>query len=174
MDDHATVVRTTLAGYEDELRDLLREYFTSANERGRDWFDDDEFGADVAKIVADDLERLASPAIDEPLVLALVDDRIAGSVQLKRLDEANVELKRLYVRPADRGNGIGRRLVETAMDAAAADGFETRRLGVAPYHETARSLYRDLGFEVTPQYDGSQTPPELVDDWWFLKRSVQE
>ncbi|MXV63434.1 GNAT family N-acetyltransferase [Natronorubrum sp. JWXQ-INN-674] len=174
MDDRVTVVRTAITGYEDELRDLLRAYFTKAGERGREWFDDDEFGADIETIVADDLDRLASPAIDEPLVLALVDDRIAGSAQLKRLDGTNIEMKRLYVRPGDRGDGIGRRLVETATDAAAADGFETLRLGVAPYHDAARSLYRGLGFETTPQYDGSQTPPELVDDWQFLKYSLED
>lgn len=173
------MVRTDLTGYEDELRTLLVDYFVEANEQGRAWFDDEEFGAPPEEIVAADLERLASATIEKPLFLALhgekrTDEKLVGSIQLKRLDETTAEVKRLYVRPAYRERGTGRELVESLLSAARADGFETLRLGVAPCHESARSLYRELGFEFTPAYEQSQTPAEIRHDWGFMKRSLTE
>lgn len=174
MNTDVSVVRTDVQGHEDELRELLREYFERSSERGREWLDDEEFGADAEGIVAADLERLASAAIARPLFLALYDGRIVGSVQSKRLDGTTAEVKRLYVRPDYRAEGIGRALVEEIISWAASAGFETLRLGVAPFHEEAQSLYLDLGFEFTPQYDASQAPAELRDDWNFMKLSLGE
>ena len=150
------------------------DYFTKADEQGREWFDDEEFGVPPEHIVGDDIERLESPAMDEPLFLALDDDRIVGSVQLKRLDETTAEVKRLYVKPTERGAGIGRTLVEVVLAEATSGGFETLRLGVAPYHERAQSLYLDLGFEFTEPYGKSQTPPEIRDDWNFMALSLAD
>ncbi|MCO8244677.1 MULTISPECIES: GNAT family N-acetyltransferase [unclassified Haladaptatus] len=172
MCEEVTIVRTDIDGYEDELRELLLDYFASADEQGREWFDDDDFGADAERLVADDIGRLESTTLTEPLFLALDDGRIVGSVQLKRLDETTAEVKRLYVKPADRGKGIGRRLVDEVLTEAVSDGFETLRLGVAPFHERAQSLYRDLGFEFTEPYGKSQTPAEIRDDWNFMALSI--
>lgn len=172
MDSGISLTRTDIDGYEDELRELLLDYFASADEQGREWFDDDDFGADAERLVADDVERLESTTLTEPLFLALDDGRIVGSVQLKRLDETTAEVKRLYVKPADRGQGIGRRLVDEVLAEAISDGFETLRLGVAPYHERAQSLYLDLGFEFTEPYGKSQTPAEIRNDWNFMALSI--
>lgn len=171
MNTDISVVRADVSEYETEVRELLLDYFVSANERGKEWFGDDDFGANVEDIVAADIERLASAAIAEPLFVALRDDRIVGSVQLKRLDETTAEVKRLYVKPAHRGKGIGRALMDAVLADAPLAGFETLRLGVAPYHGKARSLYRDLGFEFTAPYGGSQAPEEIQDDWHFMKFS---
>ncbi|WP_224270159.1 GNAT family N-acetyltransferase [Haloprofundus salinisoli] len=174
MNADATVVRTDVAGHEPELRELLHEYFLEANEQGRQWFDDEEFGADPEEIVAADLDRLASATIAEPLFLARRGGELVGSIQLKQLDETTAEVKRLYVRPSHRETGVGQALVETLISEARADGFETLRLGVAPYHEGARSLYRNLDFEFTAAYEETQAPAAIRDDWGFMKRSLAE
>jgi GNAT superfamily N-acetyltransferase len=93
---------------------------------------------------------------------------------LKRLDETTAEVKRLYVIPEYRGEGLGRRLMEAVLDGAADDGFETLRLGVGPYLERARSLYEDLGFEYTPPYGQTGAPEEIHDQWRFMRRSLDE
>ncbi|WP_224332820.1 GNAT family N-acetyltransferase [Haloprofundus halobius] len=169
-----SVIRTDLPGHEAELRKLLRAYFDEANEEGQEWFDDESFGAEPAEIVTADLDRLASAAISEPLFLAYHGDELAGSIQLKQLDETTAEVKRLYVKPSHRGEGVGRTLVETLLSEARVDGFRTLRLGVAPYHGNARSLYRELGFEFTPAYEETQAPTEIHDDWGFMERSLRE
>jgi GNAT superfamily N-acetyltransferase len=184
--DECSVGRTHLDGHESDLRELLREYFTEAEARALEWFENDFSGADIEANVASDLDRLASPVIEEPLFLALAGDTsaeagdaptaadIVGNVQLKRLDETTAEVKRLYVIPEYRGEGLGRRLMEAVLDGAADDGFETLRLGVGPYLERARSLYEDLGFEYTPPYGQTGAPEEIHDQWRFMRRSLDE
>jgi ribosomal protein S18 acetylase RimI-like enzyme len=154
-----------------ELRALLTEYFEEAGRLGREYFDDEDWGADVERIVEGDIERLRSGATDRPLFVARVDGRLAGSVQLKRLDDTRGEIKRLYVGPAHRGEGIGRSLVELVLAEARAAGFETLLLGLAPYHGAAGSLYESLGFEYRPAYEENQVP-ESVEEWYFMERSL--
>ena len=183
--DECSVVRTDLDGYESDLRPLFRAYFGEADERALEYFDDYLSGTDVEEDVATDIDRLSSAAIDEPLFLALAaddlpamntsdDPRLVGNVQLKRLDETTAEVKRLYVVPEYRGEGIGRRLMEVLLDGAAADGFTTLRLGVGPYLEKAQSLYTDLGFEYTPPYEQTGAPEVIHDEWRFMQCSLDE
>lgn len=154
-----------------ELRALLTEYFEEAGRLGREYFDDEDWGADVERIVEGDIERLRSGATDRPLFVARVDGRLAGSVQLKRLDDTRGEIKRLYVGPAHRGEGIGRALVETLLGEARSDGYDTLLMGLSPYHERAAELYESLGFEYRPAYEENQVP-ESVEEWYFMERSL--
>lgn len=91
------------------------------------------------------------------LLLALVDGALAGCGAFRALlhsDHLNAcEMKRLYVRPAFRGFGIGRLLVERLMSEARLAGYNTMLLDTLSDMETARALYQDAGFvEVAPYY----------------------
>ena len=110
------------------------------------------------------------------LLLALIDaspeDGIASAVQVDRgdgriahvaaccglrpLDAADypnaAEMKRLYVRPAFRGMGLGRQLAEAILDAARGAGYACVLLDTLDDMEAARTLYEDLGFEEVPPY----------------------
>lgn len=55
-------------------------------------------------------------------------------------------LEELYVVPASRGEGHGRRLMETALDVARRRGATTMELGTAATDTAARGLYESLGF----------------------------
>ena len=103
-----------------------------------------------------EIERL--PQIYGPphgrMLLARVDGEVAGGVAVRRLDEATCEMKRLFVRPAYRGLGLGRTLAEAVIDAGRELGYACMRLDTLPSMTAARGLYGDLGFrEIAPYYD---------------------
>ena len=81
---------------------------------------------------------------------------VAGCCALRPLDAADypnaAEMKRLYVRPAFRGLGLGRQLAEAILDAARSAGYACVLLDTLDDMESARALYEDLGFVEVPPY----------------------
>lgn len=72
---------------------------------------------------------------------------LVGSAAVKHLPDGAAELKRLYVRPAARGTGLGKRLAEAAVDRARDLGYAVIRLDTLPKMEVACGIYASLGFE---------------------------
>ena len=90
------------------------------------------------------------------LLLAHVGDALAGCCALRPLDTADypnaAEMKRLYVRKAFRGFGLGRQLAESTLDAARQAGYACVLLDTLDDMEAARNLYTDLGFTAIAPY----------------------
>ena len=127
-------------------RTILREYA-------------DQLGVDLCFQSFDEELANLPGEYDAPrgaLLLALVDGAVAGCVALRPLDDVDYpnacEMKRLYVRQAFRGSGLGRQLAEAIMDEARANGYDRVLLDTLSDMEAARALYDELGFSEIPPY----------------------
>ena len=129
----------------DEVRSIFREYAAG-------------LGVDLA-FQGFESELAALPgdyAAPGALLLAYVDGQLAGCGALRPLADADYanacEMKRLYVRPAYRGLGLGRLLAQALMDHAVRAGYSVMLLDTLDDMEAARGLYGALGFEEIPPY----------------------
>ncbi|GMU81843.1 MAG: N-acetyltransferase [Planctomycetota bacterium] len=86
------------------------------------------------------------------LRLALIDGIPAGCVAVRPLDDDICEMKRLYVKPAQRRSGLGRRLVDVALQDARRIGYRVMRLDTLSTMTAAIALYHSVGFRTIPAY----------------------
>jgi len=133
-------------------RALFQEY---AEQLGVD-LDFQHFEAELAELPGD----YAAPR--GTLLLARVDGELAGCCALRPIDDVDyanaAEMKRLYVRKAFRGFGLGRQLAEAILEAALQIGYGCVLLDTLDDMESARALYEDLGFEEIPPYYHNPLP----------------
>jgi ribosomal protein S18 acetylase RimI-like enzyme len=121
------------------VRDFLREYA-------------DSLGVDLS--FQDFESELADPLGFYELVLLAEN----GCVALRRIDAETCEMKRLYVRPAGRRSGVGRKLAEAVITEARARGYRRMLLDTLPEMEAAQALYRSIGFRDTEPYRHNPVP----------------
>jgi GNAT superfamily N-acetyltransferase len=101
------------------------------------------------------------------LLLAKHGNEPAGTIALRRQDARAGEVKRLYLRPKYRGQGLGRRLLEAVMKRAIAVKYEFLYADTLPAMMEALSLYEKAGFERVEPYSIHPTPGAI-----YLKRKL--
>ena len=91
---------------------------------------------------------------DGRLFLAFADEKLAGCIALRKLEEKICEMKRLFVREGFRGQKIGNVLIEKLIEEAKNIGCEKMRLDTfPPKMAEAVKLYESYGFrEISPYY----------------------
>ena len=108
-------------------------------------------------------EELAGPPGDYAaphgcLLLAWHGDQVAGCVALRKMERDICEMKRLYVRPASRNQGVGRSLARAIIDQAIKRGYARMRLDKVPAMKEAQALYQSLGFNRISPYRFNPVP----------------
>lgn len=89
------------------------------------------------------------------LYIALVDDKPAGCIALRKLDEKRSELKRLYIRPEFRGEKIAKSLMELIIKDAKEIGYSCILLDTISFMKEAINMYKNFGFREIPPYNNS-------------------
>lgn len=122
----------------------------------------------ACSVHAFDLDKLRQPGVT--FWSGWVGDEIAAMGALKRLDDANGEIKSMRVADAFLGKGAGRAMLEHIVAGARAMGLKTLWLetGSAPAFVPALKLYESAGFEVCGPFGDYTLDPFSV----FMKRDL--
>jgi len=149
------------------VKDLFAEYVRWASSRVYE-----EYGLvfDPESIVVHDMETIDifMPPLGL-LLLAFKGRSLAGCACIRHIEDEVAELKRMYVRPIFRRQGIGRLLVNESIKAVRELGYAILRLDSAGFMSEAHALYRSVGFRDRPPYAESEIPPAYRKHWVFME-----
>ncbi|WP_126937514.1 GNAT family N-acetyltransferase [Veillonella sp. CHU740] len=95
----------------------------------------------------------------EALYIAFIDNKPAGCVALRNVDNNTAAMKRLYVRPAFRHSSLGSNMAKLVVEDAREFGYKTLLLDSLPSMENAKELYTNLGFK---KLDDTKRPVKTV------------
>jgi DNA-binding MarR family transcriptional regulator/GNAT superfamily N-acetyltransferase len=125
-----------------------------------------EFEALIARIYYEYHAAPAAPPKD--LWVAERNGAVVGSIFVMPSEgiERSAQLRMLYVEPGARGLGIGKTLVDQAVNFARSSGYERMRLWTHTIQESARRLYAAAGFEVVESKAHHQFGKDLVAEIW--------
>jgi putative acetyltransferase len=93
-------------------------------------------------------------------LVAYLDEVAVGCGAVRRLDESTAELKRMYVDPQVRGQGVGRALVESLEREALALGVTRVVLETGARLAPAIRMYEGLGYVRIPLFGEYLSSPE--------------
>ena len=110
-------------------------------------------GAEVADYVPTVIDKVCGdPPPRGAFYLVEHEDRVVAMGGVRRSEDGIAELKRVYVRPAGRGHGLGDALTRRLLADARAFGYRSVRLDTLPFMRRAQAVYESLGFVDCPPY----------------------
>ena len=92
---------------------------------------------------------------DGRLYLIYCDEKLAGCIGLRKIDDQICEMKRLYIRPEFRGKKLSSILVEKVIEDAKKIGYSYMLLETLPFLQSAVHIYKKFGFYEIESYNNS-------------------
>ncbi|HWR11118.1 MAG TPA: GNAT family N-acetyltransferase [Rectinemataceae bacterium] len=126
----------------DDIRGLIEEYMAS-------------MALDLCFQGIDEELKTLPGKYSEPdgaLLVAKAGGALCGCVALRKIGDGICEMKRLFVRDAYKGRGVGKKLAQAIIEEGRAKGYRLMRLDTLESMKPALSLYRSLGFHETAAY----------------------
>ena len=138
--------------YKDEIKSLFNEYtkiLVENDNNFKNYLELQNYNQETENLE----EKYGQPY--GRLYIVFFDNSPVGCIALRKIDNENCELKRLYVKQQYRGNNIGRILVEYIIKEATKIGYKHILLDTLPFLTTAIDLYKKLGFYEIESYNNS-------------------
>ncbi len=117
-------------------------------------YNDDDICAYMDEYFTDEKIKSEIQNIDESYYIAYENENPAGYLKLRKNKEGNlgdvtaIELQRLYIHKDSQGKGIGKSLIEFAIEISRRKKIEIIWLGVWEKNTEAIKLYSNYGFEI--------------------------
>jgi GNAT superfamily N-acetyltransferase len=155
-----------------QIRELFWEYLQWANAKVNEMYG---VSFEIITMLEEDmlhLDQFLPPK--GRLLLGCAGEEPAGIACLRDNGDGMGEIKRMYVRPASRRQGVGRALLVRLLEEAGSAGYRCIRLDSAGFMGEAHQLYRSLGFQEIAPYAASEIPPEFQANWIFMEKVLSE
>lgn len=141
-------------GYElkNEIKELFTEYtdfLVSGDSEFKKYLEIQKYDHEVENLE----EKYGLPK--GRLYVAYFENKAAGCIALRSLNDTQCEMKRLYVRPEFRGKGIAKILTEKIISDAKEIGYSSMLLDTLPFLTTAIEMYKKIGFYEIECYNDS-------------------
>lgn len=95
-------------------------------------------------------------------IVVYEDHRPVGGGAIRRYNDSDVELKRIFVRPEYQKQGIGTKLVSLLIEWAKESGYRRIILETGELLKESCAVYQKLGFQVIPNYGPYVNMPESL------------
>lgn len=151
----------------DEIRALFYENLREVHPKILHEFNID---FDIDELLEKDIANLNQfTAPNGGLFIAQVEGKNVGCAGFRRNNKEIAEVKRMYVKPEYRRQGIGRALLQAVISEATKLGYAKIRLDTVLFAQEAQKLYRSFGFQEIPAYTESDIPSNLHPKWIFME-----
>jgi GNAT superfamily N-acetyltransferase len=138
----------------------------SANYAEPHGFDGAGLEAYVSRSMADLYD---TPGGGELWIAEAEDGTVLGSIGITRESDAEARLRWYIMRDEARGQGVGRRMIEAAIDWTRAQGFTRIWLTTIAGLDASAHLYRSVGFEIFHEHEGNSWGGPACEQHWELR-----
>ena len=127
---------------------------------------DESFGVLVGQII-DDFLAEHDPTREAGWIVQRGEDRL-GSIFCVSLDASRAKLRLFLLTPEARGQGLGRRMLETCMEFARDCGYSGMQLWTHESHRAAGALYARNGWTMTDSRPVVSFGRDNVEQTWEI------
>lgn len=170
------LIPAQLHAHRDELFRLNLEYISWVFEGMESYFGvrmRDVMPGSTEDYVAGALDKVCSesPPVGVFYLLSVNGDHV-GMGGLRQVRPGLAEVKRIYVQPTHRGQGLGELMLERLLADAKAFGYQEVCLESAPFMHAAHRRYLNVGFQDCAPYLEAEVPELFHARWRFMRRTL--
>lgn len=104
----------------------------------------------------------------ECMWIAEADGKPVGSIAIVDAGQSTAQLRYFLLEPAARGMGLGKRLIDCALEFAKNVGYQHVFLETISALKTARGIYRNRGFRMTEVHENPEWGKGTLEERWDI------
>jgi GNAT superfamily N-acetyltransferase len=175
MTENVQFIPVDLRIHRAQVIDLNVEHMTWAIKEMSEYYKIDMSAMSVREYITSTIDKLCSDVPPQGIYYLLkLENAIIGMGALRQIRKGIGEIKRMYIRPAYRGKGYGKALLQQLLQKAKEFGYHSIYLDTGPFMTAAQHLYRSLGFIERDEYPEVEVPPQFRSQWVFMEKTLKD